>query len=342
MLRPRLAAIVILGFLQWGCKNNPVEPLKDPRTYTWSIDTLAYPGSFQTSMRDIWASSPQSVWIVGHNDRGFGKMFHYDGKEWKPVDLAFGGIDLSAIYGFGADNIFAVGERIYYNPTSPPNFLDSSLIIHFDGRQWREHRTPAGRHLLTIFGNSPNDVWAAGGAGTLFHYDGTRWSKFPMDAQYDFFDMGGLGKELYMLGRRDEGPPGDLTRGYRVLFGYDGSSWRAIDSVHVLSDLFYRVAAIGNTWYTLGYGVWALRGGVWQKELTTANVLQGYYAVSPSNVFVVGQQSLIYHYDGQTWQQLRDIVGGGWWLHAVWATEREAFIVGHDAGGFKTIVLHGK
>jgi photosystem II stability/assembly factor-like uncharacterized protein len=81
---------------------------------------------------------------------------------------------------------------------------------------------------------------------------------------------------------------------------------------------------------------------VWQKELTTANVLQGSYAVSPSNVFVVGQQSLIYHYDGQTWQQLRNIIGGGWWLHAVWTTDREAFIVGHDAGGFKTIVLHGK
>jgi len=322
------------------CGKSPTgpEPFKDPRTYTWTVDTLAYP---ETSMRDVWGSCPTNVYLVGHSDGAFGKMYHYNGIEWQPVNLPLGAFDFYAIHGFAANDIWVVGCRIYYNPTPPPNFLDSSLIIHFDGRQWREHRTLAGSCLLTIFGNSPNDVWAAGGAGTLFHYDGTRWSKVPMDTQYDFFDMVGLGKELYMLGWRGEGPPGDLTRGYRVLFGYDGSSWRAIDSVHVLSDLFYRVAAIGNTLYTLGYGVWALRGGVWQEELTTANVLQGYYAVSPSNVFVVGQQSLIYHYDGQTWQQLRDIVGGGLWLHAVWATEREAFIVG-DAGGFKTIVLHGK
>ena len=70
--------------------------------------------------------------------------------------------------------------------------------------------------------------------------------------------------------------------------------------------------------------------------------LQGIHAVSTSNVFVVGLQSLIYHYDGQTWQQLKNIIEGNWWLHAVWATDREAFIVGADYDGFKTVILHGR
>jgi len=334
-----------------GCNDRIVDPpLKNPREYTWTIDTLAYPGSFQTAMWDIWGSSPNDVYVVGHNDRAFGKMYHFDGHTWDPVKLHIleGGPlanigRLNAIHGFEANNVWVVGSKTYYNPTPPPNFLDSSLIIRFDGRQWREHPVDGGRSLQAIFSHTPDDIWAAGAAGAVFHYDGTRWSKVPMDAQYDFFHMaGGLDKEQYLLGVRREGPLGDLTRGYRVLFRYDGNRWQAVDSVHVTEDGLYRIAVIGTTLYSFGWGIWALRGGVWQRELTTEAVLQGIDVVSSSNVFVVGQQSLIYHYDGQTWQQQLGIIGAGWWLSAVWATEREVFIVGSDEGGFKTIVLHGK
>lgn len=85
MVTQRLATVLSILFLmlQMSCKEKIVGPeFKDPRTYTWIIDTLAYPGSFQTSMQDIWGSSPNDVYVVGHNDRGFGKMFHFDGKQW--------------------------------------------------------------------------------------------------------------------------------------------------------------------------------------------------------------------------------------------------------------------
>jgi hypothetical protein len=51
------------------------------------------------------------------------KMYYYDGNRWRPVDLAFGAFDLSAIYGFSANDIWAVGEKIFYNPNPPPNFF---------------------------------------------------------------------------------------------------------------------------------------------------------------------------------------------------------------------------
>ena len=83
--------IILLAIILSGCRKSPVEPVipKDPRTYTWTIDTLSYPGSAQTIMQSIWGSSPSDVYVVGHNDGGYGKMYHFDGKMWTPVVLYF-------------------------------------------------------------------------------------------------------------------------------------------------------------------------------------------------------------------------------------------------------------
>jgi hypothetical protein len=55
-----LSTIFLAGFacLHHGCKETPPEPPDDtPKPgkcdYVWTVDTLAYPGSFQTLMRDI-------------------------------------------------------------------------------------------------------------------------------------------------------------------------------------------------------------------------------------------------------------------------------------------------
>ncbi|HEY9784531.1 MAG TPA: hypothetical protein V6D17_03945, partial [Candidatus Obscuribacterales bacterium] len=55
----KVAAGIILLF-HFGCKDlgiEPPPPPKHPREYTFRIDTISYPGSFQTMMRSIWASS---------------------------------------------------------------------------------------------------------------------------------------------------------------------------------------------------------------------------------------------------------------------------------------------
>jgi hypothetical protein len=150
----------IAAMLLLGCEKSPngPEPVKDPRQYSWTVDTLAYPGSLQTNMRDIWGSSPKDVYVVGHNDQpGPGTMFRFDGKIWRTTGFhaAEGGtvsgpVGFSAIYGFAANNVWAVGERIKSNRNPPPNFLDSSLVIHFDGNQWRELRFPRQRGLTSI------------------------------------------------------------------------------------------------------------------------------------------------------------------------------------------------
>lgn len=74
-----------------GCSDNIIEvkPPKDPRTYSWTADTLSYPGFFQTLVYDMWDSSANDVYAVGHasaNDGVSGIMMEVVGMMWCSVN----------------------------------------------------------------------------------------------------------------------------------------------------------------------------------------------------------------------------------------------------------------
>ena len=336
-LYPVVLAIVLSAT---GCRHS-TEPMvpRNPREYAWSIDTISYPGTFQTSMVDIDGTSPSDVYIVGSNSDGMANMYHYDGKSWTPLITDFSATELFAIQAFAASDIWVVGARYYSGH-------DSSLMAHFDGSAWNQYRVTNGRYLNAIWGARGDDIWAAGGSGTVFHYNGNIWTKVPMDSRDRYYRLAGLSaQEVYLLGERQVGVTSSIAD-YFILQKYNGSNWLAVDSSSGPYEVFqfgpFQVAASFGTVYTLGYGVFTLHEHVWHQEMTTNAPLQGLFASNASNIFVVGQSSLIYHYDGTNWKQLANIVGDGWWLHAVWGTDTETFIVGHDASGRKSIVLHGK
>ncbi|MGH7600460.1 MAG: hypothetical protein ACREOI_29245, partial [bacterium] len=88
VLNIALIGLGILG-LHCGCKKDPASPSqKNPRELTWRVDTLAYPGSFQTLLSDIWGSSAKDVYVVGITSASLGSMWHFDGKSWTDVKLS--------------------------------------------------------------------------------------------------------------------------------------------------------------------------------------------------------------------------------------------------------------
>lgn len=142
------------------------------------------------------------MYVVGFNDRNRGTMYHFDGTAWNHVPLATidggniaGPISLSDIFGFGRSDVYAVGERYAINPNPPPNFSDTSLIIHFDGNQWRDVGARQGRYLTDIAGNSSRKAWAVGLIKVVFQFDGTRWNKdsieigVPSDAFFGMYSI---------------------------------------------------------------------------------------------------------------------------------------------------------
>ncbi|MDI6804510.1 MAG: hypothetical protein QME58_11815 [Bacteroidota bacterium] len=347
-----LFLVLILLFVV-SCRDKPTPPPDDKpkpgkRDYTWTIDTLAYPGSFQTLMRDIYASSPTNVYVVGHNDQpGPGTMFRYDGKSWKTTrfHVADGGtvsgaVSLSAIHGFGPNDIYAVGERIYENPTPPPNFLDSSLIIHFDGISWKEIKIDKGNRLSCIWGGSSTSILAGGSYGTLYYYNGTMWEKKNFDSSESIVNIGGLSNTEYYASTVVEYAD-SLCYG---LIRLNGPNWQSVDSFTVVfSNIiwkfgYYLWQSPSGVLYSSGHGVYKRVGNSWEKILNNDGPLF-IYGSDDNNIYAVGAFGRIFHWNGTDWKRLFEIELNIQFT-SVWTNNIETFIAGND--GYKTFIIHGK
>ena len=176
------AAPAVLFFalaLSLTCDKSPTgpEPIKDPRTYTWTVDTLSIPTE-QILMHRIWGST-SDLYAVGHSSSSTGTMWHFNGTRWAnvklgtfeggPIETFSSTYDLWDICGFSSGSIIAVGRRRFGT--------DSSFIVEHDGQSWQEHKVSGGRFLLSVWGSARNNVWAAGVGGTVLHYDGVGWSR---------------------------------------------------------------------------------------------------------------------------------------------------------------------
>jgi hypothetical protein len=345
-----------------GCKDNPIEPpIKNPRTYTWTIDTLAYPGSFQTAMRDIWGSSPSDVYVVGHNDGpGDGTMYRFDGKSWKTTGFHISGggnvagpVSLSAIFGFSGNNIYAVGRRIYDNPKPPPNFLDSSLILHFDGRQWREQKVSGGRALWSISASAPNDIWTCGTDGTLYHFNGNMWQRdsvsttVPPDGTFGLWDIKAKSSsESYMIGIVHQN---SLVQTTFYFFIRQQKQWSVADSFIVQPGQYEAKFGINGLWvspkgtlYSFGPHIFRWTGSSWIKVYETFDALRKMAGTSEKNMFAVGDFGKILHYNGNDWHEFKELRNPNAVYSSVWTDGREVFVVGYLNDGSKTLILHGR
>jgi hypothetical protein len=281
-------------------------------------------------------------------------MYHYDGHSWQPVRLvtAEGGliegpIDLSAVCGFGPNDIYAVGERIEINPNPPPNFLDSSLIIHFNGATWTEFKVVGGRMLQAVFGSAPNDIWVGGIEGTIFHFEGSKWDK--VDIAHDIWlnEFGGSSANTHALGYRLDVGVEDTT--WYHFLTWDGGRWNIIDSFLEVPGYTPRfgqasLALVDGELYSSGWGIFLRSSGQWQKIFEDPNgaFFRKVYGTSANSLFAVGGsgQGMVCHFNGQNWFRFSQFNFTGYHFDAVWTDGKEVFVVGSD--NRQSVVLHGR
>jgi hypothetical protein len=368
-----IVPLSLAALLVSGCKNKVNEPPADDpikpgrRDYTWTVDTLSHPGSMQTLMEGIWASSPHDVYVVGFNDRGgIGAMYHYDGLSWSSVKLLTveggliqHGFSLHAIYGFSPSNIYAVGSHGYEIPPFSNQIVDSSLIIHFNGSEWTEVSLPKFPGWFYCVGGDPStgDVWAMGNAtNAVFHKPPNgQWlqDSLPIATATTDYQTTSVsvvsGSEIYASGST---PYIDGSATYYI-FHHTGSTWNIMDSVsltwtHNVSLWGYSLVwrTPWNALYTAGGDIFIYRGLKWEREYSSSKYLTRMFGTNSKNIFAVGSTGAVVHYDGSNWYSFTkfpptNLAFTDEFVCDGWTDGNEIFLI-VQSQGLNTLMLHGK
>jgi hypothetical protein len=257
----------------------------------------------------VWGSGPKDVWAVGDG----GTIVHYDGTVWQRVAS---GTDahLLGVSGTSERDVWFVGE--------------DGTAIHYDGFALDAARGPSpAAHLIAAHAIAPNDVWMATGNqhfpvdgqrfGAVFHWDGSSWRDLRPEPGGTFH------RALWATASNDVWLTGDGT------YHYDGTAWR-----HVFGLGGSDIWGISSTsaWIpdeTSSDVIWHIGGAntVRSRDGDEHRKLLGIWGSSERDLWSVGSQGYILHYDGSGWTAVES--GTTRTLTAVWGSSaRDVWAVG--------------
>ena len=281
---------------RWSEFPAPGEPRPSPEAWAFS---------------DMWGTSTSDLYVLGNVlDYGaeglivHGRIAHYDGVDWTEV-LEVKGSRLDSIWAASSASIYVAG-----------GFDQSGLVLHYDGNSWNTVFEQSDAELTSIWGRSDSDVYAAGFGGTVVHYDGTSWDVVVRDLDaWVIENLFGTPERLWFAADSGLGylDGDDLTFTYR---------WPLTTSINALTG------CSKNEMYAVGMGSpsalspVALRydGSDWTwMDVPGSHALFGSWCVAPNDVYAVGEESTILHYDGETWAHVASPEPATW-LRTVWAS----------------------
>lgn len=343
--------VILLAVACSSCQDVSTDPEVEigRRDYVWSFDTLKYAGSFQIDMAAIWGSSSRDVYVCGHNDHwGPGTVFHYDGFLWSASRFhrSLGGpikgsVSFHDVYGFGKDDVYIVGERLFYNPNPTSTIIDSAVVIHYDGVSWKDI-SPKGPPLYGIHGTSSSNIWTVGSTGSSFHYNGSTWTYSQLDSGLLLSSVACLpnGRAFAVGYISDKALPIDSSGFY--LNRFTDSRWVRIDSIidyewGFLQRFGPRLRAYGGQLFSVGPAYYRYDDPNWTQVFARSRI---YHVTKTSerNVFLVGES--VYHFNGTDWKEIEGLrITPGFSRTGCYTDGEQVFIL--ESNGLLSRVLHG-
>jgi hypothetical protein len=141
----------------------------------------------------LWSSSANGLFVVGSLWSGgeypLGPYAaHYDGTAWSQMTVPemtgvpTGCLVLRDVWGTSAQDVYAVGSyeipqngECYHGDEETPPSEYLGVVLHYDGRVWREVLRDPDRIFSNVWASSGSDVYVSGW-GRVWHFDGSRWS----------------------------------------------------------------------------------------------------------------------------------------------------------------------
>lgn len=346
--------IIYLLLLGSGCKKNPVVVPPDNKgggdttshNFVWQADTI---GIYPSYLHGVWGTDINNVYAVGlvffsYSPYTFTAIMHWDGLKWTSLDYHEG--DLSSIYGFGENDIFAVGAWQVDNNRY-------ALITHWDGKSWTTWKLQQYNQLLAVWGINSSNLYAVGWNGLILHYDGSAWTKQESGITMVLRDVWGMDdKHIFASGYQE-------STGEGVLLQSDGNSWKTItkggniDSTtlygqfkSVWGNTINKLILVGSLSYEGSPEYWKLSDipynspGENLRGLSAMNCVRG---SASNNVFICGDRDLIIHWNGKSWHIYNQFFNKAKQssLWRIWTKDKSVFIVGYENSSSQAIVYRG-
>jgi hypothetical protein len=263
----------------------------------------------------VWGPDPEDLFAVGAP----GVILHYDGSSWTPMSSGVSDT-LLGVWGTSSTDVYASGENgtlLHYNGsawtsitsgtsarlwdvwgTSPSNVyvvgqLDTpdvtkAVLLHFDGLTWSQvSLDPSLWGMVSIWGMAANDIYVAGDAGSIVHYDGTGWTLQPS------------GETMFMTGVWGSASTDVWAIGANGIVRHNtGSGWTQVGpfTTHILRGIWGSAA---NDVFIVGAGGIAFHydGVSWTPMNSgTAEWLTDVWGFSATHVVAVGTDGVILRY----------------------------------------------
>ncbi|MBW2732044.1 MAG: hypothetical protein JRH20_06590 [Deltaproteobacteria bacterium] len=180
---------------------------------------------------------------------------------------------------------------------------------------------PTGVTLHALWAASPTDVYAAGDAGTLLHYDGTSWRALYAGRQpenwYRIYGIWGSSATNIWA-----------VAGEGALLHFDGNDWSHAPSLAPTLQAIWGTSA--SNVFAAGSGILHFDGERWQPSPLDDDLTEAFeagFSVTENVAFAVGRGGLVARYDGSRWSRVQtpDDMGN---LSAVWGTSETNVYVG--------------
>ncbi|HUS31723.1 MAG TPA: hypothetical protein VMZ53_24645 [Kofleriaceae bacterium] len=221
------------------------------------------------------------VFVVGQTADLHLHVWHHDGVSWKNVDTGIAMLPYS-LWAASPTDLYVLGTDT--NNTT-------GRIAHLSGSTWTVENVPqniAGE----VWGTSSSDVWIFGYASAR-HFDGTTWTTVD-DAGFGYIQAvwASAPNDYWIVGG---------TALPHVLYHFDGSTWQT--RATPVSELG-GVSGTGAQPIVYGYGVAIWSGSAFVSLDPPVVRVHAAWALSPTDIYIVADNSSVYHYDGVRWTLL--------------------------------------
>jgi hypothetical protein len=166
----------------------------------------------------LHGSDRDNVWMVGSHT-----LLRLQGKKWVAQDIADAIEHDTSVECFEDATLMSVFARaaddVWAVGSIAPSTLGAGLIIHFDGTRWSRMPVDAGDGFLAVWAAAEDDAWAMGSSGHAYHYDGDHWSSVEIGTQQYVWSIWGSARDDVWA----SGNSGTQLH-------YDGARWTSVAS----------------------------------------------------------------------------------------------------------------